>query len=146
AYGRPTGPLRVTADRASHPAVLAQTRRGWVGLYAPAAGELGFDPGPAPALTADQAEGVEVLSGGSGAHGYDPILRAVYERDRARHPLRGGLGIEPAAELAALGLLRWHYRPEWRVLVETADFAPPHAGRERMHVAWLSGAPAAYAL
>jgi hypothetical protein len=68
-------------------------------------------------------------------------------------PLRPWLDVEGAAALAAEGLLRWHHRTDPAVLVETASFArrdprePKLPGeRGEMHVAWLSGTPAAAAL
>jgi len=72
-------------------------------------------------------------------------------------PLQPEIGADEMARLAADGLLRWHLRPGDRVLIETADFdrgdespdAEPGSrpgDRLAMHVAWLSGAPAAGAL
>jgi hypothetical protein len=55
-----------------------------------------------------------------------------------------------AAELAAWGLYRWHYRAEPPRLMETAAFDRDAFGamgdRDHMHVSWVSGAPYAYAL
>jgi len=55
-----------------------------------------------------------------------------------------------AADLAAWGLYRWHYRPAPPRLIETAAFDRDAFGslgdRDHMHVAWVSGAPYAYAL
>jgi hypothetical protein len=74
-----------------------------------------------------------------------------------RSALRGRSGSEPqsppaawvslaeAAELAAWGLFRWHYRPDPPRLVETVGF-DRDGGRDAMHVSWVSGAPYAYAL
>jgi hypothetical protein len=60
------------------------------------------------------------------------------------------VGVEEAATLAAHGLLRWHYRSDPPRLMETAAFDRDAFGkngdRDCMHVAWLSGAPYAYAL
>lgn len=59
----------------------------------------------------------------------------------------GWVSVEEAAELAAWGLHRWHYRPDPPRLMETASFdrsAP--ADRDHMHVSWVSGTPYAYAL
>ncbi|MFL5769889.1 MAG: hypothetical protein ACJ765_07395 [Chloroflexota bacterium] len=61
------------------------------------------------------------------------------------------LDIETAARLAAEGLLAWHYREEDAALYETAGFdrvtaADARTDRAAMHVAWLSGVPAATAL
>jgi hypothetical protein len=55
------------------------------------------------------------------------------------------VGIEEAAELAAFGLHRWHYKPDPARLVETRSF-DARDERDHMHVAWVSGAPYAYAL
>ena len=58
--------------------------------------------------------------------------------------------VEAAAELAACGLYRWHYRPDPARLIETAAFDRDAFGstgdRDAMHVSWVSGAPYAYAL
>ena len=86
-------------------------------------------------------------------HAYDGVLRALYADRQSAHPLKRWLDPQRAAALAAEGLLRWHYRPERRILAETAGFErglegkDPVAGdRLAMHVAWLSGVPAAAAL
>jgi glyoxylase-like metal-dependent hydrolase (beta-lactamase superfamily II) len=52
-----------------------------------------------------------------------------------------------AADAAVEGLLRWHYRVEQDcgVLAETVSFDGAQV-RNEMHVAWISGAPTAYAL
>jgi hypothetical protein len=90
---------------------------------------------------------------GADRHGYAPVLRSVERRHRPDHPTRAWMTPARAVELAAEGLHRWHYRPEPRVLIETAAFDRDPAGnpvvgtdREDMHVGWLSGAPAATAL
>jgi hypothetical protein len=58
--------------------------------------------------------------------------------------------VEEAAELAAWGLYRWHYRPNPPRLIETAAFDRDAFGasgdRDAMHVSWVSGVPYAYAL
>jgi hypothetical protein len=58
--------------------------------------------------------------------------------------------VEEAAELAAWGLYRWHYRPDPPRLIETAAFDRDGVGaagdRDAMHVSWVSGVPYAYAL
>ena len=57
-----------------------------------------------------------------------------------------------AADLAADGLLEWHYDPESSVLYETAGFdryfrpGLRQWDRKHMHVAWNSGLPYAFAL
>ncbi len=53
--------------------------------------------------------------------------------------------VEEAAEFAAFGLHRWHYRPDPPRLVETVAFDGESA-RDHMHVSWVSGVPYAYAL
>jgi hypothetical protein len=84
-------------------------------------------------------------------HSYVPVLRARHARS-ARTP-RPWVGVAEAAELAAYGLHRWHYRPDPAVLLETAAFDREFNGnvggrgdREAMHVAWVSGIPYAHAL
>jgi hypothetical protein len=57
----------------------------------------------------------------------------------------GWVSIEEAAALAAFGLHRWHYKPDPARLIETRSF-DTHDERDHMHVAWVSGAPYAYAL
>ena len=54
---------------------------------------------------------------------------------------------QAAATAAAEGLLCWHYRPDLGqgVLVEAVSFDRTQV-RDEMHVAWISGTPAAYAL
>ena len=60
------------------------------------------------------------------------------------------VSVEEAAELAAWGLYRWHYRPGPPRLIETAAFDRDSFGargdRDHMHVSWVSGVPYAYAL
>ncbi|HVU78077.1 MAG TPA: hypothetical protein VHC67_10870 [Gaiellaceae bacterium] len=62
----------------------------------------------------------------------------------------GWVSVEDAAELAAWGLYRWHYKSEPPRLMETAAFDRDAFGdrgdRDHMHVSWVSGAPYAYAL
>jgi hypothetical protein len=62
----------------------------------------------------------------------------------------GWVSIEAAAELAAHGLFRWHFKPDPPRLIETAAFDRDAFGasgdRDNMHVSWVSGAPYAYAL
>lgn len=84
--------------------------------------------------------------GDADRHAYAPILRRLHARS-AGAP-RPWAGIEGAAELAADGLLRWHYRPEHRALYETAAFERELDGsaggagdRPHMHTGWVSGAP-----
>ncbi len=86
-------------------------------------------------------------------HDYAPVLRRCHARLAPGSAVAPWVGLATAAELAGHGLLRWHYRPEHRALVETAsfdrDFDDVGEGlgdRLDMHVAWLSGVPAAAAL
>lgn len=86
-------------------------------------------------------------------HGYAAVLREEYERARALSPLRPWVGLAQAADLAAHGLLRWHYDAEPGVLLETVGFDRGISGqdglpvdRQAMHVGWVSGIPWAYAL
>jgi hypothetical protein len=62
----------------------------------------------------------------------------------------GWVSTEEAAELAAWGLYRWHYKADPPRLIETAAFDRDAFGssadRDAMHVSWVSGAPYAYAL
>lgn len=77
------------------------------------------------------------------------ILRDLHARLASGPPVRPPVSLKDAAELAAEGLLRWHFRPDEAVLIETAAFdrsLAEHGDRQAMHVAWLSGAPAAAAL
>ncbi len=53
--------------------------------------------------------------------------------------------VEEAAELAAWGLYRWHFRDDPPRLVETVGF-DGDVERDAMHVSWVSGLPYAYAL
>ncbi|MFL5680896.1 MAG: hypothetical protein ACJ77B_09885 [Chloroflexota bacterium] len=91
--------------------------------------------------------------GGPEPHAYAPVLRDLHARHAAVSPVAPWVSTRDAAALAAEGLLRWHYRAADCVLIETAAFerageSPGDAPGDRlaMHVAWLSGAPGAYAL
>ena len=55
------------------------------------------------------------------------------------------VSVDEAAELAAYGLWRWHYKPDPARLIETRSFDGTEE-RDHMHVSWVSGAPYAYAL
>lgn len=83
-------------------------------------------------------------------HAYAPVLRGIHRRTPAPGTPAAWVSVEEAAELAAYGLHRWHYRPDPPVLLETAAFdreALGQAGdRPAMHVAWVSGVPYAHAL
>jgi hypothetical protein len=85
-------------------------------------------------------------------HTYTPVLRERHARS-ATEPLRPWVGVAEAAELAAYGLHRWHYRADPAVLLETAAFDREFndnvrglGDRGAMHVAWVSGIPYAHAL
>ena len=89
---------------------------------------------------------LELVVGGADPHGYVPFLRHRWARTRGRPA--PWVDVETAAELAADGLLRWHYHPEHRALYETAAFERNLDGssggegdRPHMHVGWVSGAP-----
>jgi hypothetical protein len=77
---------------------------------------------------------------------YSDVLREVHAREgEASDP--GWVSVAEAAELAAWGLYRWHYRPDPPRLLETAAFDRENGNdRDAMHVSWVSGAPYAYAL
>lgn len=83
-------------------------------------------------------------------HGYAPVLRGLHQRTPAPAEPAAWVDVEEAADLAAHGLYRWHYRPDPPVLLETAAFdreALGEAGdRPAMHVSWVSGTPYAHAL
>ncbi len=86
-------------------------------------------------------------------HGYAPILAETHRRWSAQAPVKPWVSIGQAADLAAFGLLRWHYDPDPGVLLETAGFdrgigCPDGrpVDRQAMHVGWVSGLPWAYAL
>jgi hypothetical protein len=85
-------------------------------------------------------------------HAYAPVLRDLHARS-ATEPLRPWVDVAEAAELAAYGLHRWHFRADPAVLLETAAFDREFndsveglGDRGAMHVAWVSGIPYAYAL
>jgi hypothetical protein len=89
----------------------------------------------------------------SDRHGYADVLRELHEVSATAHPLRPWVGIDEAADLAAEGLLRWHYDPEPGVLLEAVGFDRELTGRDgltvdrqAMHVGWVSGIPWAVAL
>ncbi|WP_246258239.1 hypothetical protein [Amycolatopsis anabasis] len=88
---------------------------------------------------------------GPDRHEYTGVLRDVHRRTAPADPEAvAWVSVAEAAELAAWGLYRWHYRPEPPVLLETAAFDRHALGergdRQAMHVSWISGAPYAYAL
>ncbi|NED99320.1 hypothetical protein [Phytoactinopolyspora halotolerans] len=86
-------------------------------------------------------------------HAYAPVLRDVHDRNRAEHPIEPWTSVPDAADIAAEGLVRWHYDPDPGVLLETVGFDREVTGgdgsrvdRQAMHVGWVSGVPWAYAL
>lgn len=86
-------------------------------------------------------------------HAYAPILRRLHGEGADAAPLRPWVDVPTAADLAAGGLLTWHYDPDPGVLLETVGFdrgVSGHDGlpvdRQAMHVGWVSGVPWAYAL
>lgn len=104
--------------------------------------------------TVDLAYSVYALS--ENRHIYADVLRqvtALRRQDEGRHggrPPTAWVGVHEAADLAAWGLHRWHYRSDPPVLLETAAFDREALGergdRPAMHVSWVSGTPYAYAL
>lgn len=89
----------------------------------------------------------EVYAGHSGGRA---LLRDLYEDDPAS--LSPWMPSTQASDLAAAGLMDWHYDPVQAVLYETAGFDRYFRpglrpwDRKHMHVAWVSGLPYAYAL
>jgi hypothetical protein len=86
-------------------------------------------------------------------HAYAPVLRERHARSATEEPLTPWVGVAEAADLAAYGLRRWHYRADPPVLLETAAFDREFndnvkglGDRAAMHVAWVSGIPYAHAL
>jgi hypothetical protein len=86
-------------------------------------------------------------------HDYARVLRALHARSEVSAPLRPWVDVSSAADLAAHGLLEWHYDPDPGVLLETVGFDREVSGRDgksvdrqAMHVGWVSGIPWAYAL
>lgn len=86
-------------------------------------------------------------------HAYAPVLRSLHDQSRAVYPVEPWLAVDEAADIAAEGLVRWHYDPDPGVLLETVGFDREISGgdgqrvdRQAMHVGWVSGIPWAYAL
>lgn len=86
-------------------------------------------------------------------HDYDRVLRERHAASAARFPQNPWTDAAAAAEVAAEGLVRWHYDPDPGVLLETVGFDREVSGqdgkrvdRQAMHVGWVSGIPWAYAL
>lgn len=83
-------------------------------------------------------------------HAYAPVLAARRAELLPDNPVGGWMDPAEASELAAYGLLHWHYDPDPGVLLETVAFDRGIAGssldRQAMHVGWVSGIPWAYAM
>jgi hypothetical protein len=83
-------------------------------------------------------------------HDHDDHVRVLRGLCGSEPQSAAWVGVEEAAELAAWGLYRWHYRAEPPRLIETAAFDRDSFGergdRDHMHVSWVSGTPYAYAL
>ncbi|MFC4243647.1 hypothetical protein ACFOYW_09705 [Gryllotalpicola reticulitermitis] len=86
-------------------------------------------------------------------HAYAGVLRELHAESAPRSPLAPWVDIATAANLAAEGLVRWHFDPDPGVLLETVGFDREITGRDglsvdrqAMHVGWVSGVPWAYAL
>ncbi|MGV3714247.1 hypothetical protein [Pseudolysinimonas sp.] len=86
-------------------------------------------------------------------HDYDRVLRARHPASAARFPQNPWTDAATAAEVAAEGLVRWHFDPDPGVLLETIGFDREVSGqdgrrvdRQAMHVGWVSGIPWAVAL
>ncbi|WP_019179700.1 hypothetical protein [Microbacterium yannicii] len=116
-------------------------------------------PRPAEALRHVFRPGDEIMLGvrihtlGPDRHDYARVLRALHAGSAPAAPLRPWVDVPTAAELAAEGLLRWHYDPDPGVLLETVGFDREVSGRDgapvdrqAMHVGWVSGIPWAYAM
>ncbi len=83
-------------------------------------------------------------------HAYDGLIRDIY--NASEDETNPWVSMEEAEELLAYGLHRWHYDPEQKALYETCAFdkyfgkGAGQVDRPHMHVAWVSGAPYAFAL
>lgn len=83
-------------------------------------------------------------------HAYDGLIRDLYNDSEAEGNPWVSMG--EAEELLAYGLHRWHYDPQDKALYETCAFdkyfgkGEGQVDRPHMHVAWVSGAPYAFAL
>jgi len=96
---------------------------------------------------------VSVFALSDDRHAYAPVLRQLHAASSPHTPLRPWVDIPTAADLAAHGLLAWHYDPDPGVLLETVGFDRELTGgdgrpvdRQAMHVGWISGIPWAFAL
>ena len=87
---------------------------------------------------------------GDDRHAYAGVLREIQARSAPAADDIAWVSPDEAAELAAWGLHRWHYRPGPPRLLETTAFDREALGergdRDAMHVSWVSGVPYAYAL
>lgn len=106
-----------------------------------------FEPGESIELV------VRMFALDADRHAYAPLLRRLHDDAVEGAPLRPWVDIPTAADLAAYGLLNWHYDPDPGVLLETVGFDRGVSGRDglsvdrqAMHVGWVSGIPWAYAL
>jgi len=86
-------------------------------------------------------------------HDYDRVLRERHAASAPLFPQNPWTDAATAAEVAAEGLVRWHYDPDPGVLLETVGFDREVSGRDgrsvdrqAMHVGWVSGIPWAFAL
>lgn len=86
-------------------------------------------------------------------HDYDRVLRALHPVTAERFPQNPWVDAATAADVAAEGLVRWHFDPDPGVLLETVGFDREVSGqdgksvdRQAMHVGWVSGIPWAFAL
>ena len=75
----------------------------------------------------------------------DGDWRREVTRPRDSPSDKAWVSVAEAAELAAWGLYRWHFRDDPPRLVETVGF-DGELERDAMHVSWISGVPYAYAL
>src|SRR5688500_237745 len=133
-----TGRTRIWADLPYREEPIAY--RGYETPDVPDVTTHRWQPGETATLTA------RLVLAGADRHGYVPLLRHLHGRAGAAPD--PWVTLEEAAELAADGLLAWHYHPEHRALYETAAFereldgsAQGEGDRPHMHVGWVSGAP-----
>jgi len=89
----------------------------------------------------------------SDRHSYATVLRAVHQHWAPQATITPWVDLPEAADIAAEGLLRWHYDPDPGVLLETVAFDRGIGGpdgrpldRQAMHIGWISGIPWAHAL
>lgn len=106
-----------------------------------------FEPGATVSVD------VRVFELDADRHAYAAVLRALHAESTPAQPLEPWVSVATAADLAAEGLLTWHYDPDPGVLLETVGFDREVSGRDglsvdrqAMHVGWVSGIPWAFAL